>query len=62
MDLKVKDITKVISTSQQIQFSVEDIGERVFPTYSEIMNYSDYYVTDIFSSEHTIVIKIKSEI
>lgn len=62
MELKVKDIIKVIPTYQAIQFAIKDMGERIFPTYSEVNDYSDYYVTEIFSSERSIVIKIKREI
>lgn len=61
-DTRLKDITKVIETSQPIQLDMQDTGERIYPNYSQISDYSEYYVTGMFSCGTVIIIKIKSEI
>lgn len=61
MDVKLKDILKVIDTSQAIQFSFNN-GECAFPTYNDIPNYNEYYVTDITTGNDILILRVNEEI
>lgn len=61
MDVKLKDILKVIDTSQPIQFSFDN-GECTFLNYNDIPNYNEYYVTDITTSNDILILRVKEEI
>lgn len=62
MNIKLKDLLSIVSTSQPIQLESANSGEIFYPTYSDINNeYSDYYVTNIISSKETLLITIEKE-
>lgn len=62
MNIKLKDLLRVINTSQFIQLESGNCGETFYPTYSDISNYyGDYYVTNIISSKETLLITIEKE-
>lgn len=62
MDIKLKDVMKCIRIFQVVRLLNEDYSESFYPSYGELNNYSDYYVTDIKATGDTLVISIKSYI
>lgn len=63
MDIRLKDILGCINTYQKIVLNNRDNGETFYPTYAQVQNYQDYYVTEIESGKfERLSISIKESI
>lgn len=61
-DIKLGDITHLIRTYQSIKVKNDDNGEEFYPSYMGLIDYKDYYVTEISSKDEMLIIDIKSQI
>ena len=60
MNIKLKDLLSIVSTSQPIQLENEYYDETFYPTYSDMSNkYGDYYVTNIVLIKEILLITIR---
>ena len=61
MDIKLEDVLKVINTCQPLKINTDN-GESFYPSYAEVMEYGDCYVTNIRTCANTLEISTRREI
>lgn len=60
MDIKLKDLLRCISTTQEIKIINNDNEEQFYPRYGDFQDFNEFYVIEVFAYEEdrlTICIK-----
>ena len=60
MDIKLKDLLSCISTFQTVL--IKNRVEKFYPNYVQMLDYGEYYVTDIQADNDNLIISISEEI